>query len=181
MGTHRHRQHLTSILLVFGVVGLLAACGDDDSIGGVDLGVDDGSSGDSDGGGSSSDDAGGGSEDSDVTVTVDGTEYVVTTVQNCNTEGDDRSDLTMFGFAETGERVELSFSQQDAESSPTGAVAYYGSVGISSGEISGQVTSDEPFAFLAGDRSSVSDTVTMETTSVDASGSLEVSFDITCP
>ena len=80
---------------------LLAGCGDDDAFeagpatsdgldpGGQDVG--DGST-DADGGG-----------ESDVVVTVDGTEYPVSIVQECQTERDEgrSTELAVYGFAES--------------------------------------------------------------------------------
>jgi hypothetical protein len=118
--------------------------------------------------------------DAAVTVAVDGTEYPVTTIQTCDTTGDPqrKSDLTVRGYAKTGERVELTFMHQPADESPSGTDQYYGSLGLSAG--SGgqwQIQSSEPWPFLSGDRSSVSGTVTMDDTEGQ---SVDVTFHVTC-
>lgn len=166
---------------------LLAGCGGDDDDdtntsadpGGQDPGdaADQGDQGDQATDGQSA--AGG---DADVVITVGGVEYPMTIVQSCQTERDeDRStDVGVYGFAESGERVELSFSYQVAENSPTGTEQYYGQVNVKSGEVSAQVATDEPFDFLEGDRSTVAGSVTMETTGSSVAA-VEVEFTITCP
>ncbi len=162
---------------------LLAGCGDDDGAGGDASSV---TSSENPQAGKSSDTVGdaptGGGSDSDVVVTVDGQTYPLSIVQACQTERDEArsTDLAVYGFAETGERVELTFRYQVAEESPTGTEQYYGSVGIASGQLSAQTVVDEPFDFLQGDRSSVSGTVSMETTPGPAR-TVDVEFDITCP
>lgn len=162
---------------------LLSGCGgDDDSNTSADADAPD--AGDpADQGDQSVDEPDGAGGDSDVVVTVGGVEYPMTIVQTCHTERDeDRStDLAMYGFAESGERVELSFRYQTAEDSPTGTDQYYGQVGVKSGEVSAQVSSDEPFDFLEGDRSTVTGAVTMESTSGESVTAIEVAFTITCP
>jgi len=115
-----------------------------------------------------------------VVIAVDGKKYPVTTIQTCDTTGDPKrnTDLTVYGYAKSGERVELTFMHQPADESPTGNEEYYGSLGLSSGSAGHwQTQSSEPWPFLSGDRSSVSDSVTMD----DSEGqSVEVTFDITC-
>ena len=168
---------------------LLAACGDDDA--GVDATpltsapsdagtTPDAGTGVGDGDGGDVADAGD-ATDTAVVVTVDGVEYPVTLVQDCETERDEArsTDLKAFGFAESGERIELAFSYQVAEESPSGTEQYYGRVSIASGELSAQTVVDEPFEFLTDDRSRVVGSLPME---VQSDGrTVEVSFDVTCP
>ncbi len=165
---------------------LLAGCGDDDagstdaasetSAGGDESSTLEPAAGDTDPAG----DAGAG--ESAVTVTVDGTVYAVTTVQQCSTEPDveRETDVGVYGFAETGERVELVLSYQGAATSPTGTDQYFGRIGISSGELSASVTADEPFDFLTDDRSTVVGSLEMET-STEPIRTIDVDIDVTCP
>lgn len=166
---------------------LVTGCGDDDAPDdetdlddSVDGPVEDDSSDpapDGDG-----DDAATSGDGSDVTVTVDGVEYAVTTVQSCATETDTGSetDVEVFGFAETGERIEFTLSYQGADTSPTGTDQYFGRVGVKSGELSASVTADDPFEFLTDDRSTVAGSLQMETTT-DPIRTVDVEVDITCP
>lgn len=171
----RRRNRIIAIGISSVAILVLAACGG----GGGDDADDAPSSPAADAGANGVGGAGGSGAESAVTVTVDGTEYAVTTVQTCETETDveREEDLKMFGFAESGERVELSFRYQGADESPSGTEQYYGSVGIASGETSAQVVADEPFEFLSGDRATVSGSVEMETTDGEP---VDVAFDITC-
>lgn len=122
----------------------------------------------------------GGGGAADVVVAVDGKKYPVTTVQTCDTKGDPERnrDLTVYGYAKSGERVELTFMHQPADESPSGTEQYYGSLGLSSGsDGEWQTQSSEPWPFLSGSRSSVSGSVTME----DSDGqSVDVTFDVSC-
>lgn len=115
-----------------------------------------------------------------MTITVDGVAYPVTTVQTCQTErdGDRSSDLAVFGFAESGTRIELTFSYQGADDSPTGTDQFYGSIHVAAEDLSARMTADEPFEFLDGDRSTVTGEVTMTTTGDERD--VLVAFDITC-
>ncbi|WP_436794181.1 hypothetical protein [Actinospongicola halichondriae] len=171
------------LALVAGVF-LFAGCGDDDAAsndggGETSPSADESSTPAADDGDPAGD---AGDAESDVTVTVDGTVYAVTTVQECSTETDlDReTDVGVYGYAETGERVELVLSYQGAETSPTGTDQYFGRVGISSGELSASVTADEPFDFLTDDRSSVVGSLEMET-STEPIRTIDVDIDVTCP
>ena len=113
-------------------------------------------------------------------MAVDGEEYPVTTIQTCDTTGDPKrnTDLTLYGYAASGERVELTFMHQPADESPAGTEQYYGSLGLSSGSAGHwQSQSSEPWSFLSGDRSSVNGSVTMDDTEGQ---SVDVTFDITC-
>ncbi len=178
---------LWTLAIALAGVLLLAGCGDDDAAddaapGDVSSDVDESGSStpETDGGTGEAGETGPG--ESDVTVTVDGTTYAVTTVQQCSTETDveRETDVAVYGFAETGERIELVLSHQGAETSPTGTDQYFGRVGISSGELSVAVTADEPFDFLTDDRSSVEGSLEMISTT-DPSRTVDVEIDVTCP
>ena len=67
-----------------------------------------------------------------------------------------------------------------AEESPTVTEQYYGSVGIASGEVRAQIAADEQFDFLEGDRSTVTGSVTMESTG-GTPAPVEVEFTVSCP
>lgn len=185
----RLRRIALSVIAALALV--VAGCGDDDDAGSDDTstetdagGSDDGGSdaGAVDGGSDDGGSDGGGSADTAVVVTVDGTTYPITTVQTCQTERDEdrETDVTMFGFAESGERVELSIRYQGADTSPTGTDQYYASVSIASDELRAQTTEDDPFGFLDGDRSTVTGEITMLTTT-GSEREIQVAFDITCP
>lgn len=117
------------------------------------------------------------------TITVDGDTYTMSNYLGgrCDTD-DDVSigrDLAASGYDdETGTRVELSFTRQSAEFSPSGEEEFYGSLSLGSG--SGgqwQVTSLEPWPWIDGDRSTVTGTAMM----ADSDGNeVEVTFDISC-
>lgn len=121
--------------------------------------------------------------DAPAVITVDGTTYSVPNFLGgkCQTVGEPErnQDLAVFGYEETGQRIELSFTRQDAEFAPSGQEEFYGSLSIASGQDGQwQVSSLEPWPWLEGDRSSVSSTVTM----ADTDGNeVEVSFEVTCP
>lgn len=172
-------------LLAVGMVLLaLAACGGDGDLDELE-GLDDFPEEDS----GSSDSGDGGlldlSEDRDtgVVVTVDGAEYRVDTQLggSCRTEYDpDRQDdLSASGYdVETGTRVELGFSRQAAEFSPSGEDEYYGRLFIASSPTSWQIQTQEPWEWIDGDRSTVAGSVTMED---DEGGTADITFEVTCP
>ena len=161
-----------------------AGCGDDDAVSDSSTGLApaDGTDGAADEQPGSGPDAGEPLDDSGVTVTVDGQTYAVTTVQTCEleTDADREVDVAVYGFASTGPRVELSFRYQGADTSITGTDQFFGSLGIA-GEVDAAIVTDEPFDFLAGDRSTVSGSIQMEDRSTDPARTVDVAFDLTCP
>lgn len=125
----------------------------------------------------------GGDGDTGVVVTIDGAEYRVDTEfgGSCSTEYDPEreTDLKAYGYdVETGIRVELSFSRQSAEFSPSGEEEYYGGFYVASSPESWQVQSLEPWPWIDGDRSTVSGSVTMED---GDGGTADIEFEVTCP
>lgn len=167
---------------------LLTGCGADTADTAPDSdGVDAGATavdGDDGTGASVQGDDGAGGGTSDVVITVDGQAYPIPNFMGgqCNTESEPERarDMAVYGFAESGERIELWFDRVSAESSSSGQEEYWGHLGRIGGGAEGPwtTTSLEPWPWLAEDRSHVTDTVTMEDSD---GGTIEVAFDVTCP
>lgn len=166
---------------------LLAGCGGDSAGTAPDDATDDAGAttvDDGDSTGAPVDDGGDVAGDAPAVITVDGQAYPIPNFMGgqCSTESEpERSrDLAVYGYAESGERIELSFSRVSADSSQSGQEEFHGQLGSIGGGAEGPwtVTSLDPWPWLDGDRSRVADTVTMEDRD---GGTIEVAFDVTCP
>lgn len=171
---------------------LLAGCGGDSAGTAPDGAAVDAGATTVDGGDSTGAPVDGGGDavaDALAVITVDGITYSFPDFMggDCNTQGDpDRNeDLKVLGYAESSDgstgrpNVSLRFDRTSAESSPSGEEEFWGHLGSIGGGAEGPwtATSLEPWPWLAGDRSHVTGTVTMEDSD---GGTVEVAFDITC-